>query len=392
VRTLPDNPNLDHLRRQAKDLLAGLRDTDPAASLADAQASLARQYGFRGWTGLKAEVDRMRESAEVADPSLARAVAQRYGLGEVTAPMRSLIRADHSGRPYWLETDRGRFAVRTMDDWIPIVDAETDVALQEAAAAAGVALPAPVRSRTGAVVEEIGGCRWRCYRWRHSGPPLAAPVSATHTRAVGRILATIHRLGLPVDRISPWHASRLSRVSWVDLAARARTAGAGWAHTLAGLVPELEDLDSIGARPPGAPPVLCHNALGPADVRLGPGGHLIVFDWERAGGQPPAWELADVLTHWTVDPDGEVNAAGARALVESYREVAGELPPLDVDAFSGAATSRSNYLSGEVGRALSATGPEQRRHATRSVRHLLAHVCTRTTFERILDAVLVATS
>jgi hypothetical protein len=102
--------------------------------------------------------------------------------------------------------------------------------------------------------------------------------------------------------------------------------------------------------------------------------------------------LADVLTHWTVDPDGEVNAAGARALVESYREVAGELPPLDVDAFSGAATSRSNYLSGEVGRALSATGPEQRRHATRSVRHLLAHVCTRTTFERILDAVLVATS
>jgi thiamine kinase-like enzyme len=138
--------------------------------------------------------------------------------------------------------------------------------------------------------------------------------------------------------------------------------------------------------------VLCHNALGPADVRLGPGSHLIVFDWERAGGQPPAWELADVLTHWTVDPGGEVNAAGARALVEGYRQVAGELPPLDIDAFSGAATSMSNYLSGQVGRALSATGPGQRPHATRSVRHLLAHLRTRTTFERILDAVLVATS
>lgn len=43
MKTLPDNPNLDHLRRQAKDLHAGLRDSAPATSLADAQASLARQ-------------------------------------------------------------------------------------------------------------------------------------------------------------------------------------------------------------------------------------------------------------------------------------------------------------------------------------------------------------
>jgi hypothetical protein len=50
MKTLPDNPNLDHLRRQAKDLLAGLRDSHPDASLADAQASLAEQYGFRTWT------------------------------------------------------------------------------------------------------------------------------------------------------------------------------------------------------------------------------------------------------------------------------------------------------------------------------------------------------
>ena len=73
MKTLPDNPNLDHLRRQAKDLLAGLRDTHPDASLADAQASLAEQYGFRTWTDLKAEVDRRRGHGRVADPALARA-------------------------------------------------------------------------------------------------------------------------------------------------------------------------------------------------------------------------------------------------------------------------------------------------------------------------------
>jgi len=64
MKTLPENPNLDHLRKQAKDLLAGLRDCDPCASLADAQASLAEQYGFRAWTDLKAEVDRQQGQAE----------------------------------------------------------------------------------------------------------------------------------------------------------------------------------------------------------------------------------------------------------------------------------------------------------------------------------------
>jgi Ser/Thr protein kinase RdoA (MazF antagonist) len=392
MRTLPDNPNLDHLRQQAKDLLAGLRDSNPSATLADAQASLARQYGFPSWTGLKTDVDRLRGRAEVADPALARGIADRYGLGEVTGPMRSLARPDDIGRQWSLATRRGRFAVRTMDTWIPIVGAETDVALQEAAAGAGVRLPAQVRSRSGAVVESIGGHAWRVYEWWHSGPPLAAPVSAATAYRVGGILARIHGLDLPVDRISPWHASQLGRTSWSELAATARARGVGWADALAEAVPALDDLDEIGESAPAAAPVLCHNALGPASVRLGGNRRLVVFDWEHAGGQPPAWELADALTHWTVDPDGGVNAAGVRAMVEGYRAVAGRLPRLDLSAFSGAATSLANYLCGEVRQAWAATGGEERRYADRSVRHLLSHLRTRSTFTQLLDVLAVVRS
>lgn len=161
MKTLPDNPNLDHLRRQAKDLLAGLRDSRTEVSLADAQAMLAQRYGFRTWTDLKAEVDRRRGQADVADEKLARAVAACFGLGEVTGPMRSVARADEMGRRWSLETERGRWAVRTMDSWRPIVDAEADVALQQAAAGAGILLPTPVRGLSGAVVETVGGHGWR---------------------------------------------------------------------------------------------------------------------------------------------------------------------------------------------------------------------------------------
>jgi Ser/Thr protein kinase RdoA (MazF antagonist) len=390
VKTLPDNPNLDHLRQQAKDLLAGLRDANPTATLADAQASLAEQYGFRTWTDLKAEVDRVRGQAEIADPALARAVAERYGLGEVAGEMRSVARADDMGRRWSLETDRGRWAVRTMDTWWPIVDAETDVALQQAAAAAGVLLPAPVRSRSGGIVESVGGHTWRVYEWLHSGPPLSAPASSTVTRAVGGILATIHGLALPVDRISPWHQARLSDVGWPELAATATAMGASWAPALNDAVPTLMDLDAVGLDVLAPRPVLSHNTLGPANARLGTNGQLIVVGWEHAGGQPPSWELANALLDWTVNPGGGVNRAGARALVDGYRATAGSLPTLDITMFRGALTGLANYVFGQVQTAMDARNQEDRRYADRSVRHLLSHLPTRATLEQILGAAVVA--
>jgi effector-binding domain-containing protein len=61
VKALPEKPHLDHLRRQAKDLLAETRTSHPGTSLATAQTLLARQYGLRTWPELKAEVERRRE-------------------------------------------------------------------------------------------------------------------------------------------------------------------------------------------------------------------------------------------------------------------------------------------------------------------------------------------
>ncbi|MFV2098425.1 phosphotransferase [Micromonospora sp. LOL_014] len=387
MKTLPDNPHLDHLRQQAKELLAGLRDVDPTATLADAQAALAGQYGFHTWPELKAEVDRMHGQADTADPSLARAVADRFDLGSVAGPMRSLARPDDIGRRWSITTDRGRFTIRTMDTWLPIVDADTDVALQLAAAAAGVLLPTPVRSRDGEVVESVGGHRWRAYHQLPAGPPLAAPVSAAVAGAVGDVLATLHGLALPVDRVSPWHARRLGPASWAGLAATATARQAPWAGLLAAAVPALEDLAAVGRDVPVPDPVLTHNTLGPAQTRLAPDGRLVVVGWEHAGGQPPAWEVANALLDWAVAPHGRVDAVGARALVDGYRRRAGGVPTRCLADFRGAATGLVNYVYEQVEAALAAETTEDRRYADRGVRHLLTHLPTRTTLERLLDAV-----
>jgi aminoglycoside phosphotransferase (APT) family kinase protein len=378
VKTLPDSPNIEHLRRQAKDLLTGLRDSDPATTLADAQASLASQYGFRGWPELKAEVDRRQGGADVGDPALARAIAERFGLGAVTGGLRSLARPDDMGRRWSLDTGSGRWAVRTVDAVYPPTDGEPDFALQEAAARAGVVLPPPVRSTGGRVIEEIAGNRWRAYEWPHSGPPLSAPVGAAACAEVGRILATVHGLALPADRLCGWHSIRLNPASWADLAAKAPA----WAHLIDGALAALTNLDRLslveGAH---EPPVFTHNSLIPGNVRLGSDRGLVVSGWEHAAGQPPSWELGEALSHWTVDPNGGVNVAGARALLSGYREVAGALPPVSEAMFRGTAISSANYVAGQIELALSTGDGED----DRTVRHLLTHLPDRTAFDTLLD-------
>jgi Ser/Thr protein kinase RdoA (MazF antagonist) len=382
MRTLPDNPSLDHLRRQAKDLLAGLRESEPETSLSRAQAALARQYGFRTWTDLKAEVDRKCGMAETADVVLSEAVAARFGLGPVTGPMRSLARLDNIGRRWLLETEQGRWTVRSMDNWTPITDAETDVALQEAAAAEGIRIPAPVRSRSGAIVESVGGHRWRVYAWVNSGPPLARPVSAKDAFAVGEILAKVHRLALPVDRICPWHAKFLFREQWPALVAAAQARGDDWAPLLQKALPAMAEWESIGVDEPAPTPVLCHNTLGPAKVWRGEGDCLVVVDWDYAGGQPPGWELCDAMLHF-VD-----TASAARAMLDGYQAHAGTLPPVNLATFRGALTSHANYIAEQLDMALNAGDDEDRRHAERGLRHLLSGTLpSRESLEQRLEAV-----
>jgi hypothetical protein len=57
-RDLPSNPNLEHLKKQAKALLDKLRQRNADATLVDAQHALAREYGFPSWPKLKAHIDK----------------------------------------------------------------------------------------------------------------------------------------------------------------------------------------------------------------------------------------------------------------------------------------------------------------------------------------------
>jgi hypothetical protein len=84
TRRLPPHPDLDQLRRQAKELLEAFRAGDTTAitqvqahyhgaestafALHDAQVVLARAYGFDSWPKLKAFVDGVTGGSAIIKP------------------------------------------------------------------------------------------------------------------------------------------------------------------------------------------------------------------------------------------------------------------------------------------------------------------------------------
>jgi ankyrin repeat protein len=89
--SLPANPNLDQLRRQAKELVRAARRGDREAldrlgsvsgevTLAAAQLAIARAYGMSSWPALRAEVQsRSRSFDEMVQVFLAASVGYRIG-------------------------------------------------------------------------------------------------------------------------------------------------------------------------------------------------------------------------------------------------------------------------------------------------------------------------
>jgi ankyrin repeat protein len=67
TESLPDNPDIRWLRKQAKRRLEALHKEDPQAQLARAQFELARQYGFASWRALKAHVERLTLDGQLFD-------------------------------------------------------------------------------------------------------------------------------------------------------------------------------------------------------------------------------------------------------------------------------------------------------------------------------------
>jgi hypothetical protein len=389
MRTLPESASLDHLRRQAKELLAILRRSEPEATLGEAQAALAREYGFTTWSDLKAEVARLRAAPPtVAPDDLVAALVGHFALGRATSPMRH-VEHEWAGHVWELETTTGPVRLTQLADYVKPEGLEAAASLVDAARAAGVAAPPPRRTPEGGVVVALDGHHWRVHGRVPLGPMPTKPPAPELAAAAGTVVATLHALALrPPGSVVPWLTCRRSEDDWARLVDRARRARVPWAGALAGAVPGFVALDAVqDDRDPNLRAVFSNCNVSPGVTRVAGRDQLVVTGWDYAGAVPPDWEMASALMAWSETIDGAPDPVPGRALLAAYRARVEAPDRLELRMFSAGVSATLNWTANRVVIALDGdVDGERRATARRALPGLLVEPLSLDRLEQFMDA------
>lgn len=179
---LPAKPNLEYLKKQAKDLLAKMQQEEAAvpAKLADAQHRLAREYGFASWRKLKEYVESVARASGPAELLTAAIRAMR-------ADRVALVLQDHPEPKAHLDEPLGPYG-GGMTALLAAVQ-HSDRATIEVLLAAGASIHARSRSWAGGI-----GVLDEC-------SPEVAPFLIQHGAVVDVHAAA--RLGM-LDKLREW--------------------------------------------------------------------------------------------------------------------------------------------------------------------------------------------
>jgi Ser/Thr protein kinase RdoA (MazF antagonist) len=242
----------------------------------------------------------------------AAAIADEYDLGDAPVLVGPIARGE-VGQVWRLSTSAGSWAVKEPFDPPSMAEAVDDAVFQDLVYARGVRMPAVVRSRTGAVLADVGSATVRVYTW----VDLCERDARVDPATIGSIVADIHRVEYIGDNpVDPWYTDPVGADRWDELVDQLTAAGAPFAEALAELRDELVGLEELLEWPSKLQ--TCHRDLFADNVLPTPDGSVSVIDWENSGLADPSQELGLVLFEFSC---GE--PARARTLYDAYVDAGG---------------------------------------------------------------------
>ncbi|WP_246846254.1 phosphotransferase family protein [Humibacter ginsenosidimutans] len=227
------------------------------------------------------------------------------------------IAGGFANRLYRLDTDRGSFAVKQLNqfDRRSTYRADDVFRFERAAFAAGIPMPEPIAASDETLV----------HRWVEAERVPEAPVPDAYAFEVGEMLARIHALEVEWPDLT---AEPASPRDWPELAARAVATGQPWADELASAVDAflaIADFVDDCERP--GPIVLTHRDVQPWNL-LDRDGHPVLLDWELSGMLDLSGELGSTALSLSKGPGlDSIEPAIFRRVLDGYAAGGGMLPP-----------------------------------------------------------------
>lgn len=312
----------------------------------------------------------------VLTPANAALIAAAYGLGR-RAQLTGPVARGELGQLWRLQTDRGVVAVKEPFAPPDVADVEADARFQDDAHAAGVPMPAVVRTRDGAVGATIRDTFVRVYEW----VDLLAPDRTLQPAVVGELVARIHRVThAGSSGLDPWFSAPVGAGAWDALVADLRAAHAPFAERYATIRDELVALEAW-LTPPSQLQT-CHRDLFADNLLATRDGGACVIDWENSGLADPSQELAVVLFEFAAR-----DAARARELHDAYREAGGPGRVARRGDFSMAIAVFGHLTEHYARRWLDPAEAHQRDRSAWRVDECLDDFLDRAAIDQLLDAV-----
>jgi hypothetical protein len=224
-----------------------------------------------------------------------------------------------------LVTERGTFAVKISAE----APRAAALAIERAAAAAGLPLPPTIDARAGGAAARIGAGWVRVHAWVDGEPGRWGEVDARAATEAGGLLARMHRLVVDAEHLVRDGYAPLGVAGWRDLADRARARGVEWAALLAQKIRWLVELERhVAERAEAAAPVApSHRDLHPPNVLRRPDGTVAVVDWDGAGPAPASAEAAKFAVVWATAARRPPARALVHAFLSGYAAAGGAFDP-----------------------------------------------------------------
>jgi homoserine kinase type II len=259
---------------------------------------------------------------DVSDEELS-AFISTYDIGQVLSCKGIAEGVENSN--YFLQTAAGTFILTLYEKRVREDDLPFFLALMEYLAARALSCPQPVRNRKNEALGRLAG-RPAVVVTFLTGVSVRRP-TAHHCRAVGAVLARLHRAGadFPMTR-----SNALSIESWPVLFSHAEAQADRVAPGLAERTRrELEYL--AAAWPRGLAAGVIHADLFTDNVLFLDDAVSGVIDFYFACTDALAYDLAVCLNAWCFEADGSFNVTKGRAMIGGYESVR-SLEPREAEA------------------------------------------------------------
>jgi homoserine kinase type II len=216
---------------------------------------------------------------------------------------------------YLVHTEAGSYILTLYERRVERADLPFFLGLMEHLAAAGIACPTPIRTRSGKVLGDIAAKPAALVSYLE-GVWVRRPNPA-HCRELGAAMAGLHLAGADFALRRP---NTLGPSSWPGLvretASSADTVAPGLGAEVATTLDEL-----TRAWPSGLPTGVIHADLFPDNVFFIDGRISGLIDFYFACNDALAYDIAICLNAWCFEPDAAFNITKARQLLKAYEGV-----------------------------------------------------------------------